>query len=120
MCPWAGVALVDAHGAAMALELLPLFEGYLDNRTAVDEANYDLVREGVVVCLGTLARHLVPDDPKVRHAPQVLQPVLLMRLVDRCPGSSTHSDGWLTGLSWPFLFPATVHFCHKSGWMYWR
>jgi hypothetical protein len=36
-----------------------------------DEAAYDRVREGVVVFLGTLARHLEPSDPKVcLHRPR--------------------------------------------------
>lgn len=55
---------MDAHGADIAPSLLPLLEGYLDKSDVGDEASYDLVREGVVICLGTLARHLDPADPK--------------------------------------------------------
>ncbi len=65
----AGTAVVDAHGAAHAPRLLPLFESYLGDSkrggaAGGGEAAYDLVREGVVVLMGTLARHLPPDDPK--------------------------------------------------------
>ncbi|KAF5835979.1 armadillo-type protein [Dunaliella salina] len=64
----AGMAIVDVHGAQGARTMMPLFESYLDNKrpglSAEQEAEYDLVREGVVVFLGTLARHLPADDPK--------------------------------------------------------
>ena len=63
----AGVALVDAHGGGASADMMPLFEHYLDAApSAHDEAGYDHVREGVVVLLGTLARHLPPGDAKVR------------------------------------------------------
>lgn len=61
----AGVTLVDEHGAAAARTMLPQFEAYLENRAASDEAVYDRVREGVVVLLGTLARHMDGEDAKV-------------------------------------------------------
>ncbi|CAI5531411.1 unnamed protein product [Closterium sp. Naga37s-1] len=41
--------------------LLPIFENYLD-RKADNEHSYDLVREGVVVFLGALAKHLAPHN----------------------------------------------------------
>lgn len=51
--------------------MLPLFESYLESRERrksadMSEDSYDRVREGAVVFLGTLARHLPKDDPKVR------------------------------------------------------
>ena len=68
--PWScsGVALVDAHGGQHSAPMLALFERYLDGPAAVgaDEDTYDRVREGLVVLLGTLARHLPPQDPKVQ------------------------------------------------------
>jgi len=64
---------VDTHGATHSAPMLALFERYLEGGApaaagggAADEANCDLVREGVVVLLGTLARHLPPGDAKVR------------------------------------------------------
>ena len=86
----AGMAVVDSHGAAHAPRMLPLFEGFLDRQRqaqpkgqahppkggkgggmmshddaeAEEEERYDLIRSGVVVFLGTLAKHLPPGDPK--------------------------------------------------------
>lgn len=46
----AGMAVLDAHGAAHAPRLLPLFEGHLDRKgkcaTPEEEERFDLVREG--------------------------------------------------------------------------
>jgi hypothetical protein len=64
----AGVAVVDAGGPESASALMPLFESYLDRKAAVGgltEEQYDHVRQGAVVFLGTLARHLNPAEPKV-------------------------------------------------------
>jgi hypothetical protein len=64
----AGEAVVDSQGADHAQRLMPLFEGYLEQGGAsagMDEDRYDHVRQGAVVFLGTLARHLDPADPKV-------------------------------------------------------
>ncbi|XP_024522570.1 protein ILITYHIA isoform X2 [Selaginella moellendorffii] len=60
----AGVAIIDRHGKDSIAVLLPIFENYL-SRKAVDEERYDLVREGVVVFMGALAKHLSQDDPKI-------------------------------------------------------
>ncbi|EFN56582.1 hypothetical protein CHLNCDRAFT_144295 [Chlorella variabilis] len=63
----AGVAVVNAHGGQNAEALLPLFESYLDKKAALSglsESQYDNVRGGAVVFLGTLARHLDPQNPK--------------------------------------------------------
>ncbi|KAK9804294.1 hypothetical protein WJX72_005256 [[Myrmecia] bisecta] len=75
----AGVALVDAHGKQHAQMMLPLFESYLEGakKGGRDEARYDRVREGAVVFLGTLARHLDPKDPKVRAIIETLLEVLM-------------------------------------------
>ena len=45
--------------------MLALFEGYLDRKGVADEGQYDLIRQGGIVCLGTLARHLHSDVDKV-------------------------------------------------------
>jgi hypothetical protein len=68
----AGVAVVDAAGAGGAGALLPALEARLDRAAAgaaaaaLSEAEYDGVRQGVVVLLGALAAHLDPAEPKVR------------------------------------------------------
>ena len=67
------MTLVDEHGAGHAKDMLPQFETYLENRGASDEEVYDRVREGVVVLLGTLARHMDAEDAKVRSL-LLLQP----------------------------------------------
>ena len=56
---------MNAHGKSQFQPMLQLFEGYLDKKDVADEARYDKVREGAVVFLGTLARHLDPSDSKV-------------------------------------------------------
>ena len=71
---YAGAALVTAHGKSQFQPMLQLFEGYLDKKDVGDEARYDKVREGAIVFLGTLARHLDPSDSKVKllwPAPQI-------------------------------------------------
>ncbi|CAI5517990.1 unnamed protein product, partial [Closterium sp. Naga37s-1] len=60
----AGSAIINRHGKENVGLLLPIFENYLE-RKADNEHSYDLVREGVVVFLGALAKHLAPEDPKV-------------------------------------------------------
>lgn len=59
------MALVDAHGAANSLQMLPLFESYLEKQAVESEVVYDRVRQGAVVFMGTLARHMEPGSPKV-------------------------------------------------------
>ncbi len=66
------------HGKEHFQTMLPLFEGYLDKASG-DEGSYDAVRQGVVVFLGTLARHLDPTNPKVRAV--CLQCLLVCALV---------------------------------------
>ncbi|KAL4419436.1 hypothetical protein ABPG77_006363, partial [Micractinium sp. CCAP 211/92] len=75
----AGVAVVDAHGQENPEAMLPLFESYLDKKAAVaglSESQYDNVRGGAVVFLGTLARHLDVDNPKVKSIVGTLLEVL--------------------------------------------
>ena len=56
---------MNAHGKSQFQAMLQLFEEYLDKKDVGDEARYDKVREGAIVFLGTLARHLNPSDAKV-------------------------------------------------------
>jgi hypothetical protein len=112
------VAVVDAHGAALGHNMLPLFEAHLGKRRAAvapgthDEAHSDLVREGVVVLLGTLARHMLVGDPKRRAVLETLLEVLatpseaVQRAVSSCmaplmtplAGERTYVEGVLERL----------------------
>ena len=60
----AAVAVVDRHGKETAEELLPVFENFME-KTA-DSAKHDNVRQSVVILMGSMAKHLSADDPKVR------------------------------------------------------
>ncbi|XP_073102669.1 protein ILITYHIA [Elaeis guineensis] len=71
----AGIMIIDKHGKENVPLLFPIFESYL-NKKASDEEKYDLVREGVVIFTGALAKHLAKDDPKVRTVVEKLLDVL--------------------------------------------
>ncbi|KAI9078431.1 hypothetical protein K1719_039650 [Acacia pycnantha] len=71
----AGIMIIDKHGRENVSLLFPIFENYL-NKTALDEEKYDLVREGVVIFTGALAKHLAKDDPKVHTVVDKLMDVL--------------------------------------------
>ncbi len=84
-----------AHGGGEGKNaMLQLFEGYLERKVLedMDEAAYDHVREGAVVFLGTLARHLEPSGPKVRPAgadepgPPLTTPPRSRAALPRAPG----------------------------------
>lgn len=44
--------------------LLPVFENFMEN--APGTADYDPVRQSIVILMGNLARHLDADNPKVK------------------------------------------------------
>ncbi|KAJ8432030.1 hypothetical protein Cgig2_026733 [Carnegiea gigantea] len=71
----AGILIIDKHGRDNVSLLFPIFENYL-NKKASDEEKYDLVREGVVIFTGALAKHLAKDDPKVHAVVDKLLDVL--------------------------------------------
>ncbi|KAJ0080466.1 hypothetical protein Patl1_23083 [Pistacia atlantica] len=71
----AGIMIIDKHGKDNVSLLFPIFENYL-NKKASDEEKYDLVREGVVIFTGALAKHLEKDDPKVHAVVEKLLDVL--------------------------------------------
>ncbi|KAK9146319.1 hypothetical protein Sjap_006222 [Stephania japonica] len=71
----AGIMIIDKHGNENVSLLFPIFENYL-NKKASDEEKYDLVREGVVIFTGALARHLSKDDSKVHAVVEKLLDVL--------------------------------------------
>lgn len=64
-----GIQVVDScGGGSNTSELLAVFEAFMDTKPsagAQDHAIYDHQREGVVVCLGALAKHMDKTDPKV-------------------------------------------------------
>jgi HEAT repeat protein len=60
----AGCALVNLHGKDNVNLLLNVFEKFLDE--APDSSANDVVRRSVVVLMGTLARHIDKDNPKVK------------------------------------------------------
>lgn len=66
-------------------------------------SRYDLVREGVVVFLGTLARHLPPEDPKRSAIVQTLLDVLgtpsesVQRSVSTCLAPLIQVWTWVWG-----------------------
>ncbi|XP_052737701.1 eIF-2-alpha kinase activator GCN1 [Bicyclus anynana] len=60
----AAMALVELHGQETLSSQLPVFEQFLD--TAPKSGGYDAVRQCVVLLVGSLARHLAPDDARVR------------------------------------------------------
>jgi len=64
----AGVSVIGAMEDESAESLLPIFEKYLERKTAgggLTEQDYDHVRLGAVVCIGATAQHLDPNNPKV-------------------------------------------------------
>ncbi|KAG6482942.1 hypothetical protein ZIOFF_059581 [Zingiber officinale] len=71
----AGIRIIDKHGKENVPLLFPIFESYL-NKKVSDEEKYDLVREGVVIFTGALAKHLAKDDPKVHIVVEKLLDVL--------------------------------------------
>nr|KAJ0219477.1 hypothetical protein LSAT_V11C300155330 [Lactuca sativa] len=70
-----GIMIIDKHGKDNVSLLFPIFENYL-NKKASDEEKYDLVREGVVIFTGALAKHLSKDDPKVHAVVEKLLEVI--------------------------------------------
>jgi len=71
----AGILIIDKHGKENVPLLFPIFESYLNKRSS-NEETYDLVREGVVIFTGALAKHLSKDDPKVHSVVEKLLDVL--------------------------------------------
>ncbi|KAF8792212.1 eIF-2-alpha kinase activator GCN1 like protein [Argiope bruennichi] len=60
----AAIAITDLHGKDVLSELLPVFDNFMDQ--APDNSSYDCVRQSVVILMGTLARHLDKEDPRVK------------------------------------------------------
>ncbi|XP_043924837.1 eIF-2-alpha kinase activator GCN1 [Protopterus annectens] len=60
----AALSALNTHGKDNVNTLLPVFEEFL--RNAPNDASYDAVRQSVVILMGSLAKHLDKDDPKVK------------------------------------------------------
>ncbi|XP_050533442.1 eIF-2-alpha kinase activator GCN1 isoform X2 [Daktulosphaira vitifoliae] len=60
----AAVAVVNLHGKNNVDRLMSIFEKFLKKATSSE--SFDNVRLGVVVCMGSLARHLDNNDPKLK------------------------------------------------------
>ena len=61
--PLLSVAMYDVFQENVS-ELLPVFEDFLSN--APGTASYDAVRQSIVILMGSLAKHLDKDNPKVK------------------------------------------------------
>ncbi|XP_067000438.2 stalled ribosome sensor GCN1-like [Anabrus simplex] len=57
------LAVLNIHGRETVDDLLPLFEEFLDK--APDCASLDPTRQAVVLLMGSLARHLNKEDPRI-------------------------------------------------------
>ncbi|XP_051924087.1 eIF-2-alpha kinase activator GCN1 [Hippocampus zosterae] len=60
----AALSALNTHGKDNVSSLLPVFEEFLKN--APQDASYDAVRQSVVILMGSLAKHLDKNDPKVK------------------------------------------------------
>lgn len=60
----AAVAAVDYHGKANITSLLPVFEDFMDKAPKI--GSFDSIKQSVVILMGSLARHLEKDDPRIK------------------------------------------------------
>lgn len=60
----AAVAIVDLHGKDNITTLLPIFEEFMDK--APKTGSFDSIKQSVVILMGSLARHLDKDDPRIK------------------------------------------------------
>ncbi|XP_012272971.1 eIF-2-alpha kinase activator GCN1 [Orussus abietinus] len=60
----AAVAAVDLHGKANITSLLPVFEDFMDKAPKI--GSFDSIKQSVVILMGSLARHLDKDDPRIK------------------------------------------------------
>ncbi|KAL6074695.1 eIF-2-alpha kinase activator GCN1 [Balamuthia mandrillaris] len=60
----AGMSIIAEQGKEYLSLLLPILEGYLDKPDVENSYRGDLIRESVVIFMGTLARHLDPEGAK--------------------------------------------------------
>lgn len=60
----AAVATVDLHGKANITSMLPIFEDFMDKAPKI--GSFDSIKQSVVILMGSLARHLDKDDPRIK------------------------------------------------------
>ncbi|CAL7933790.1 unnamed protein product [Xylocopa violacea] len=60
----AAVAVVDLHGKVNITCLLPVFEEFMDKAPKI--GSFDSIKQSVVILMGSLARHLDKDDPRIK------------------------------------------------------
>ncbi|XP_014232646.1 eIF-2-alpha kinase activator GCN1 [Trichogramma pretiosum] len=60
----AAMAAVDLHGRENIATLLPVFEDFMDK--APKTGKFDCIKQSVVILMGSLARHLDKDDPRIK------------------------------------------------------
>ncbi|XP_043262082.1 eIF-2-alpha kinase activator GCN1 [Colletes gigas] len=60
----AAVAVVDLHGKINITSLLPVFEDFMDKAPKI--GSFDSIKQSVVILMGSLARHLDKDDPRIK------------------------------------------------------
>jgi len=91
----AGLKMIDVHGKNHVGLLLPMFEKRLEELNAggadvpalakLSDESHDRIREGVVVFMGTIARHMPAQSPKIAKVLESLIEVL------RTPSHSVQS-----------------------------
>lgn len=60
----AALKVVDLHGKDTVSTLLPVFENFMDRSSK--SAQYDAVKQAVVILMGSLAKHLDKDDARIK------------------------------------------------------
>ncbi|KAL4223498.1 eIF-2-alpha kinase activator GCN1 [Mactra antiquata] len=60
----AALATINVHGKDNVASMLPVFEEFLTN--APSTASHDAVRQSIVILMGSLAKHLDKENPKVK------------------------------------------------------
>ncbi|CAG5089337.1 Similar to Gcn1: eIF-2-alpha kinase activator GCN1 (Mus musculus) [Cotesia congregata] len=60
----AALAAVDHHGKDNITSLLPVFEDFMDKAPKI--GSFDAIKQSVVILMGSLARHLDKDDPRIK------------------------------------------------------
>ena len=60
----AAVAAINAHGRSNITELLAIFDRFLG--MAGETSSHDIIRQSVIILMGSLAKHLDKTDPKIK------------------------------------------------------